>query len=78
MLPPERLTNRIGALTGTSQAEGVAQEIEVARRTSRAESIGTALAGVAAVAIWIVAVFSIASVLGVDLAPLLATFEPLG
>ena len=72
MLPPERLTNRIGALTGTSQAEGVAQEIESARRRARAESIGAALAGVAAVAIWIVAVFSIASVLGVDLAPLLA------
>jgi small conductance mechanosensitive channel len=72
MLPPERFTNRIGALTGTSPAEGVAQEIEIARRTSRAESIGAALAGVAAVAIWVVAVFSIASVLGVDLAPLLA------
>ena len=72
MLPPEAFTNRIGALTGASQAEGVAQEIEIARRTSRAESIGAALAGVAAVAIWIVAVFSIASVLGVDLAPLLA------
>jgi moderate conductance mechanosensitive channel len=72
MLPPEGLTNRIGALTGTTQAEGVAQEIEIARRTSRAESIGAALAGVAAVAIWIVAVFSIASVLGIDLAPLLA------
>ena len=53
MLPPEGLTNRIGALTGASQAEGVAQEIEIARRTSRAESIGAALAGVAAVAILI-------------------------
>src|SRR4029453_1195692 len=72
MLPPEVLTNRIGAITGTSQAEGVAQEIEMARRKARAESIGAALAGVVAVAIWIVAVFSIASVLGVDLAPLLA------
>jgi small conductance mechanosensitive channel len=72
MLPPEGLTNRIGAITGTAQVEGVAQEIELARRKSRAESIGAALAGVAAVAIWIVAVFSIASVLGVNLGPLLA------
>jgi small conductance mechanosensitive channel len=72
MIPPEALTHRIDALTGTSQPEGVAQEIEMARRTSRAESIGTALAGVAAVAIWIVAAFSIFSVLGVNLAPLLA------
>jgi moderate conductance mechanosensitive channel len=72
MLPPESLTNRIGAITGIGQAEGVALEIEMARRKSRAESIGAALAGVAAVGIWIVAVFSIASVLGVDLAPLLA------
>jgi small-conductance mechanosensitive channel len=72
MLPPEGLTNRIGALTGTSPAEGVAQEIEMARRKARAESIGAALAGVVAVAIWIVALFSIASVLGVNLAPLLA------
>jgi len=72
MLPPEGLTNRFGALTGTSQSEGVAQEIEAARRTARAESIGAAVAGAAAVAIWIVAVFAIASVLGVKLAPLLA------
>jgi small conductance mechanosensitive channel len=72
MLPPESLTNRIGVLTGAGQVEGVAQEIEMARRRSRAESIGAALAGVVAVTIWIVALFSIASVLGVNLAPLLA------
>ena len=72
MLPPESLTNRIGMLTGAGQVEGVAQEIEMARRRSRAESIGAALAGVVAVTIWIVALFSIASVLGVNLAPLLA------
>ncbi|HZB43080.1 MAG TPA: mechanosensitive ion channel domain-containing protein, partial [Ilumatobacter sp.] len=72
MLPPESLTNRIGVLTGAGQVEGVAQEIEMARRRSRAESIGAALAGVVAVTIWIVAIFSIASVLGVNLAPLLA------
>ncbi|HEX6658083.1 MAG TPA: hypothetical protein VF065_08375, partial [Ilumatobacter sp.] len=46
MLPPEMLTNRIGAITGTNQVEGVAQEIEMARRKARAESIGAALAGV--------------------------------
>ena len=34
------------------------QEIELARRKARAESIGAALAGVVAVAIWVVAVFS--------------------
>src|SRR5262245_60829022 len=72
MLPPEALNKTIGALTGASPADGVAQEIEMARRNARAESIGAALAGVVAVAIWIVAIFSIASVLGVDLAPLLA------
>jgi small conductance mechanosensitive channel len=50
----------------------VAQEIELARRKARAESIGTVLAGVVAVVVWVVAIFAIASVLGVDLAPLLA------
>src|SRR4051812_38108264 len=69
MLPPESLTARIGmGPTG----DPVAQEIELARRRARAESIGAVLAGVAAVAVWIVAIFWIASVLGVDLAPLLA------
>jgi small conductance mechanosensitive channel len=66
------LTNRIGALTGAQPTEGVAQEIEMARRKARAESIGAALAGVVAVAIWIVVVFSIAGVLDVNLGPLLA------
>src|SRR5687767_16033540 len=32
MLPPEMLTNRIGAITGTHQAEGVAQEIRSEER----------------------------------------------
>src|SRR3954452_17413793 len=70
MVPPDSLTARIG-LGPTGDA--VAHEIEAARRKARAESIGAALAGVVAVAVWIVAIFWIASVLGVDLAPLLAS-----
>ena len=70
MLPPDSFTSRIQF--GTTQPDPIEQEIELARRRSRAESIGTVLAGVAAVAIWVVAIFSIASVLGIDLAPFLA------
>jgi small conductance mechanosensitive channel len=70
MLPPDSLTSRIGS--SGAQADPIAQEIELARRKARAESIGTVLAGVVAVAVWVVAIFSIASVLGIDLAPFLA------
>ena len=70
MLPPDSLTSRIPF--GGAQPDPIEQEIELARRSSRAESIGAVLAGVVAVAVWVVAIFSIASVLGIDLAPLLA------
>jgi small conductance mechanosensitive channel len=68
LLSPDALSSRIGL----SGPEGVEQEIELARRKTRADSIGAALAGVVTVIVWVVAIFSIASVLGVDLAPLLA------
>ena len=68
--PPDSLTSRIPF--GGAQPDPVEQEIELARRKARAESIGAALAGVVAVAIWVVAMFAIASVLGINLAPLLA------
>jgi len=68
LLSPDALSTRIGL----SGPEGVEQEIELARRKARADSIGAALAGVVTVIVWVVAIFSIASVLGVDLAPLLA------
>ena len=70
MLPPDSLTSRIPF--GGAQPDPIEQEIELARRKARAELIGAALAGVVAVAVWVVAIFSIASVLGIDLAPLLA------
>ena len=70
MLPPDSLTSRINL--GGSQTDPIAQQIELARRKARAESIGSMLAGTVAVAVWVVAIFSIASVLGVDLAPFLA------
>lgn len=68
MLSPDSLTARIGM----SGPDGVEQEIELARRKARANSIGAALAGVVTVIVWVIAIFAIASVLGVDLAPLLA------
>jgi len=70
MLPPDSITSRMPF--GGAQPDPVEQEIELARRKARAESIGAVLAGVVAVVIWIVAMFAIASVLGINLAPLLA------
>lgn len=70
MLPPDALTSRMPF--GGAPTDPIEQEIELARRKARAESIGAVLAGLVAVAVWVIAIFSIASVLGIDLAPLLA------
>lgn len=72
MVPPPAVSKGISAVRGKSDITTVQEEIDLARRRARAESLGTALAGVAGAVIWAVAIFSIAGVLGVDLAPLLA------
>jgi small conductance mechanosensitive channel len=72
MVPPPAVTKSISAVRGKQEGSTVEEEIDLARRRARAESLGTALAGMVGVAIWAVAVFSIAGVLGIDLAPLLA------
>jgi small conductance mechanosensitive channel len=72
MVPSPAVTKSISAVRGKPDTSTVEEEIDRARRKARAESLGTALAGMVGVAIWAVAIFSIAGVLGIDLAPLLA------
>jgi small conductance mechanosensitive channel len=71
MVPPSAVTKSISAVRG-GHTDTVADEIEIARRKARAESLGAVVAGVVGVVIWIIAIFAIAGVLGVDLAPLIA------
>ena len=71
MVPPSAVTKGISAVRGT-HTDTVADEIEIARRKARAQSLGAVVAGVVGVVIWVIAIFAIAGVLGVDLAPLLA------
>jgi small-conductance mechanosensitive channel len=78
MMPPAAFTRGLGALSGSTQATGVAEEIELARRRSRAESIGSALAGVVTVTIWVIAGAAIANQLGLDVTTLLASAGLIG
>ena len=71
MVPPSAITKSMSAVRGV-QTDTVADEIEIARRKARARSLGAVIAGVVGVIIWTVAIFAIADVIGVDLAPLIA------
>ena len=71
MVPPSAFTKSMSAVRG-GHTDTVADEIEIARRKARARSLGAVIAGVVGVVIWTVALFAIADVIGIDLAPLLA------
>jgi small-conductance mechanosensitive channel len=72
MRPPVVVTKSIEALGGATASEAATEEIEQARKSSRAESISAALSGVVAMIIWTTAVVTSASILGFELGPLLA------
>ena len=77
MVQPAAVQKRIDAIasaTGDAPTEvtEVTEEIEQARRVARAESIGSALAGTIAAIIWVSALISIISIIGFEVAPLLA------
>jgi moderate conductance mechanosensitive channel len=68
LLPPDAVLSRLESMGLASTAPDAVDR----RRAARAGSLATALSSTLTVAIWIVAVMIIASVLGVQLAPLLA------
>jgi small-conductance mechanosensitive channel len=71
MVPPAAVQKGMIAL-GAPELDSVEQEIDQARRFARAESIGRALAGVAAALIWASAAVTILSIIGFELGPLIA------
>jgi moderate conductance mechanosensitive channel len=71
MVPPVAVQKGMIAL-GATELDPVEQEIDQARRVARAESIGRALAGVAATLIWTSAAVTILGIIGFDLGPLIA------
>ena len=72
MVPPVVVAKSIEALGGATAPEAATEEIELARKASRAASITAALSGVVSVIIWTTAVVTSASILGFELGPLVA------
>jgi moderate conductance mechanosensitive channel len=72
MVPPVAVTRGIISITGDEPQDAVTEEIGLARRRARAESLGSMLSGVASVLIWASAAISIAGILTFELGPLLA------
>jgi moderate conductance mechanosensitive channel len=72
MVPPVAVTRGIISITGEEPQDAVTEEIDLARRKARAESLGSVLSGLVAVLIWASASISVAGILGFELGPLLA------
>lgn len=73
MVPPVAVQKGMVALGAPApELDSVEQEIDQARRVARAESIGRALAGVAASLIWASAAVTVIGIIGFELGPLIA------
>jgi moderate conductance mechanosensitive channel len=77
MIPPEMVQRPLDAL-GLAGSEAATKEIDMARRQARAESIGSVAAGTVVVVIWVIAFATAASIIGVELGPLIAGAGVLG
>jgi len=74
MLTPSSVTLRLEGYGGVADAVDATEK----RRFSRAESLAGAVSSMIAVVIWVAAIFVIVSIIGIDLAPLLAATGIIG
>jgi small-conductance mechanosensitive channel len=75
---PKQLAGPLARLGVSTNDERTIDEIALARRRSRADSIGSALASTATVVVWIAAIVAILTVLGVNVGALFAGAGILG
>src|SRR5690606_8569468 len=68
LVPPAVVTKGLSGLSG-ARIDAVTERIDLARRRARAESLGSALAGVVSTVIWTIAFVFVLRVLGVELTP---------
>lgn len=72
LVPPELVRKQIDARRGQVLDDQRAA-IEQARRAARSQSIGAAIGSSVSVLIWVIAAMWVAGIIGIDLAPLLAS-----